>query len=73
MITIEDFSATKTLNFQFLPELNVIFYMIVGLQYTVVFSMASMTRIIVFLTRKFILNSIQITLQNFNFTKLNVA
>jgi hypothetical protein len=48
MITIEDFSATKTLNFQFLPELNVIFYMIVGLQYTVVFSMASMTRIIVF-------------------------
>jgi hypothetical protein len=47
--------------------------MIVGLQYTVVFSMASMTRIIVFLTRKFILNSIQITLQNFNFTKLNVA
>lgn len=73
MITIEDLSDTKTLNFQSLPELNVIFYMIVGLQYTVVFSMASMTRIIVFLTRKFILNSIQITLQNFNFTKLNVA
>lgn len=63
MITIEDLSDTKTLNFQSLPELNVIFYMIVGLQYTVVFSMASMTRIIVFLTRKFILNSIQITLR----------
>jgi len=45
--------------------------MIVVLHYTVVFSMASMTRTTVFLKRKFILNSIQITLQNF--TKLNMA